>query len=156
MAQKPGFAREGNPALFILPRVADAAVEIPIAPLGAIEGTVVNEYDEVLENVVLNVYQLAIRDGERSASNVGTVWTDDLGQYDLAYMEPGNYAVRAASMRGGTETHFGIHAMRYAPWEGFSPVYFGGADNMESAAPISVAPGARVRVDFRLDVQRSF
>jgi len=46
--------------------------------------------------------------------------------------------------------------MRYAPWEGSSPVYFGGATDIASAIPIRVAAGAHVRADFHLEVRPVF
>jgi hypothetical protein len=92
----------------------------------------------------------------KSFWNVGTIWTDDRGLYHLGYVEPGKYCVKVVGMRGGTETQFGPYAMHYAPWEGFSPVYFGGATDIASAALIPVAAGARVRADFRLELKRTF
>jgi hypothetical protein len=160
LARKPGYAQgmdPGNPRTFYLPASPENdGIEINLAPLGAIEGKVVDQYDEPMENVVLDVYQSAIVDGERRASSVGTVWTDDLGSFHLAYLDPGKYYVKAQARRGGTETHFGIHAMRYAPWEAFSSVYYGGGTDMSLATPITVSAGARVRADFQLDMQRSF
>ena len=160
VAQKPGFMGDENPwksGMLVIPQPqADAALRVNLTPLGTIEGKVVNQYDEPLENVVLTVYSLAIIDGEKSAFKVGTVWTDDRGQFLLTQVMPGKYCVKAEGMRGGTETHFGTYAMRYAPWESFSPIYFGGATDIASAALIPVAAGTRARADFRLDMQPSF
>ena len=158
VAHKPGFAEDQNAkgTIVIQSPSGDSAVVLKLTPLGAIEGKVVNQYDEPLENVVLHVYALDIRDGEKTMNNVGTIWTDDRGMFHLAYLQPGNYCVKVVSMRGGTETHFGGYGMRYAPWEGFLPVYFGGATDIASAALIPVAAGARVRTDFRLEVQPAF
>jgi len=97
-----------------------------------------------------------INEGVRTFYNVGTIWTDDRGFYHLGYVEPGNYCLKIAGMRGGTETHFGLYAMHYAPWEGFSPVYYGGAPDISSATLIPVVAGARVRVDFQLELQPTF
>lgn len=159
-ARKPGYAEDyhsENSGMFALPGpLENSGIQINLAPLGTIEGNVVDQYDEPLENVVLDVYQIAIVDGESRTTNVGTVWTDDLGAFHLAYLAPGKYYVKAQARRGGTETHFGIHTMRYAPWEAFSSVYFGGATDISLATPIALTAGARVRADFRLEMQPSF
>ena len=160
VAHKPGFAQDGNLMnlkSFAIPRPsADAPVRIQLSPLGAIEGKVVNQYDEPLEKVLLDVHELRIEDGEKILNKVGTVWTDDRGAFRLTWLEPGNYLVKVVGMTGGTETHFGPLPTHYAPWEGFSPIYFGGATSVEMAAPIPVAAGSHVRADFRLEVEPIF
>jgi hypothetical protein len=59
--QKRGFTSEGafpSSGIFVLPRTpSDAAIEVGLTPLGAIEGKVVNQYDEPLEKVLLDVYR---------------------------------------------------------------------------------------------------
>lgn len=53
VAHKPGFAQDGNLMnlkTFVVPRPSvDAAVQIQLSALGALEGKVVNQYDEPLE-----------------------------------------------------------------------------------------------------------
>lgn len=157
---KPGYAGgydSESVQLFTIPRTPEgSSIEVNLTPLAAIEGKVVDQQDEPLENVALNIYRLPIFDGERRAINVQTVWTDDLGAFHLAYLNPGKYYVKAQGRRGGTETHFGTQAMRYAPWEAFAPVYFGGGSEISSATPITLTAGARARADFRLEMQPSF
>jgi hypothetical protein len=157
-AKKPGFVREDDAAeRLILPTASpDAALQVNLTPLGAIDGKVVNQFDEPMENVALNVYSLTVRDGEKTIDIVNTLWTDDRGLFHLSQVSPGNYYVKLVAMKGGTETHFGAHAMRYAPWEGFSPVYFGGAAEIASADPIPVTAGIRARADFHLTVRPIF
>jgi hypothetical protein len=154
-ASKPGYA--AGSLTFVLPASQESdGIEIALAPLGAIEGHVVNQYDEPVENVVLDIYQSTIFDGETRVASVGTAWTDDLGSYHLAYLAPGKYYVKAKARRGGTVTHSGINTMRYGPWESFTPRYYGGVADLTSATPITVTAGARVRADFHLDMQPSF
>lgn len=155
--QKEGFAQDPIPNDYesvVIPR--GAAIQLKLTPLGAIEGRVINQYDEPLESILLAVYSVEIRHGEKSARNVGTVWTDDRGLFHLAYLDAGTYCVKAVGRNGGTETHVGPEPMRYAPWESFSPVYFGGASDIGSAALIPVGAGTHVRTDFQLAVQRAF
>jgi hypothetical protein len=160
IVRKPGYDERtgsGDAQTFALPSSsAEDGVDLNLTPLGAIEGRVLNQYDEPLETVVLDIYRSTIFDGEKRISNVGTAWTDDLGSYHLAYLPPGKYYVKAQARRGGTVTHSGVKSMRYGPWEAFTPLYFGGATGPDSATPIIVTAGARVRADFRLDVQPSF
>ncbi|HTW65790.1 MAG TPA: carboxypeptidase-like regulatory domain-containing protein [Bryobacteraceae bacterium] len=61
-ALKPGFTQELQPAgTFVIPRTpADEAIVLQLRPQSRIEGKVVNQYDEPLENVVLHVYELQI------------------------------------------------------------------------------------------------
>jgi hypothetical protein len=133
----------------------DVNINIPLTPPGSIDGKVVDEYGEPLENVVVSVYRSAISDGERTVTNVGTAWTDDRGAFRLTSLRPGEYYVKAQGRRGGTETHFGIDGMRYASWEAFSPVYLGDATELKQATPVTIAAGTRVTADFHLELQSS-
>ena len=134
--QKEGFAQfdSASTGPFEIPgQATDPVLQLKLTPFGTIEGRAVDQYGEPVENVVFNIYQLAILDGQRKAHSVGSVWSDDRGEFHLAWLDPGNYVVKAEVMRGGTENHFGLEGMRYAPWESFLPVYFGGSTDVGSA-----------------------
>jgi hypothetical protein len=157
-AVKPGF--EENPedaGTVVVPRTTEQpGVEIKLTPLGTIEGRVINQFGEPLEEVMVIVSRTGVNMGRRVRFTVGSVWTDDRGEFQLTRVQPGQYFVKAAGRKGGTETYVGDHSPSYAPWETFSPRYLDGATEIELASPITVTAGTRVRADFRVDAQQAF
>jgi hypothetical protein len=152
----PAQGPESTP-LVVLPSSPERDfVQLKLAPFGAIQGKLVNQFGEPLENFVVVISAAVTSDGERVMYPAGAPWTNDSGDFVLTRLAPGKYYVRAAGRQGGTETHVGPDQAHYAPWESFAPVYFGGAPDMASAVPIQVDAGSVVRADFHLNVQPAF
>ena len=157
-AQKPGFERveSDEPPGVVIPHSSAGVVQIGLTPLGDVKGKIVNQYGEPVQNTVVTLTSVIIRDGERIVGEVASSWTDHWGVFGMTRISPGKYYVKATRRRGGTETHFGLEGMRYAPWESISPVYFGGAAEIESATPVVVAAGGHARADFHVEIQPDF
>jgi hypothetical protein len=96
-------------------------------------------------------------DGERTIAHLGPDRvTNDLGQFRFWDLPPGKYYLKAMNRAGGTSLYIGESAVRYDSWEGFRPVYFGGAAIMESASPIAIEAGTQARADFKLSVEPTY
>lgn len=161
LARRPDFMTENgspqNPGTIVVPRPSgDGLVQLKLTPYGAIQGTVVNQFGEPLEYVLVIVRSISTWDGERITSEVARPRTNNLGHFLVTRILPGTYYVKVVGRDGGTETRVGPEKMHYAPWESFAPAYFGGAPERASAAPIEVAAGSLVQTDFRVDLQRAF
>jgi hypothetical protein len=158
-AQKPGFmAGSSEPddrGIIEVPSTHAAAIKL--TPLGVIEGTMVNQYGDPMRNVSVQLFQSQVMDGERTTTpQRPTKVTDDLGHFRFYDLAPGKYYVKAMNRAGGTSQYVGENAVRYDSWEGFRPVYFGGAPLMESATPVLLELGTQARADFKLSVEPTY
>jgi uncharacterized protein (DUF2141 family) len=129
---------------------------IRLVPLGVIQGKLADQHGDPLGGVSVALFADEIMDGARHARGAGTAVTDDRGQFRIWDLAPGKYFVKAAGRAGGTSMYVGDGAVRYDSWEGFRPVYLGGARDMDSATPVAVAAGSEVRADFTLTVEPVF
>jgi hypothetical protein len=161
-AHRPDFTPETESdetgAEFVVPRPSGArAIVIRLTPYGAIQGHVVNQFEEPLESVRVTVRPLLTRHGKITvAQPIGILTTDNFGHFLLTRVPPGRYYVKVTGRDGGTETYAGDRSYRYAPWESFEGIYFAGAPDRTSATPIEVAPGSTVQTDFRVDLKPAF
>jgi hypothetical protein len=72
---------------------ARASVTIPLWPLGAVAGVIVDERSEPLVGVRVQAYRRAAAAGRLQFVPAGDAATDDRGQYRIGGLEPGAYVV---------------------------------------------------------------
>jgi len=117
-------------------------VEISLARLGVVTGTVADADGQPLRGVSLALFRTPVTNGRRTlVPYLSNIATDDHGHYRLADVEPGNYLLEAAASAAEAT-------------ESFVPVYFGGSTDWKSAAPI-VCGDRDVTADFRLTLRPS-
>jgi hypothetical protein len=165
-AQKPGFAgysglprSSGNHLALPNSVVLSASVSghtIRLDPLGVIEGKITNQYGDRLGRVSVGLFDYRIQDGVRYIHPVRNVATDDRGQYRTWDLQPGTYYVKAMGRYGATSMYAGDGSVFYDSWEGFRPMYFGGAREMDSATPIPIAAGTQEHADFTVTVEPTY
>lgn len=144
-AEKPGFAETGV-RVAVGPSRDDIVLQLQ--PLAAIGGKVADAAGEPLQNASIQLLSTAIIEGRRQTRVEDTVSTDDRGQYRLAGLGPGRYYLKAAGWGS---------AMPHADQqESFTPVYYGGAAELSSAAPLTVEPGTEVQADFSLPLLTAY
>jgi len=68
---------------------------ISMTPTGTISGRIKNKFGEPMGNVHVQAHRYVFAGGQRTLIAVLTVLTDDLGEYRLYYLEPGQYIVTA-------------------------------------------------------------
>jgi hypothetical protein len=110
------------------------AVIPPDAPIGgSVSGTVVDEFGEPLQNVIVRLWRVRYADGRQAAEPAPVARrTNDLGQFRLVHVPPARYLVVATS----EDT---VH----------TPVFYPGTTAIGNASPIVVGrrqdhPGAHI------------
>jgi hypothetical protein len=160
-AQKPGF----NPAFGDPenrpPRIEELAssvsgVQIKLAPMGAIEGKVVDQYGDPIPHGNIAVITVMVLDGYQSTSVSRTATTDDRGIFRVANLPAGKYYVKATGKTGGTYMYVGENATRADTWESFAPAYFGGGAELISVTPFVIGAGTEARADLSLKLEPAF
>src|SRR5262245_10364556 len=68
---------------------------IALTPAGTISGRVLNRYGEPAGNANVQALRYTYQDGKRILTPVQTIRTNDLGEYRLFWMTPGQYIVSA-------------------------------------------------------------
>ena len=106
-------------------------VDIALPRPSAVEGTVVDEYGEPLQDVAVDVIQVQSAGGRVRALRARGRRTDDRGRYRVFGVTPGTYVVRVQV--GDVLADFNM--------QGYSPVYHPGSATVEEATRIDVAVG---------------
>src|SRR5262245_41027276 len=127
-------------------RMADVVVQIMAA--GAIAGRVFNRDGEPLANVNVEALKYSYRDGDRVLNVVQAARTNDLGEYRLFWLQPGQY-FGSATYSGGTAEELALAGRGIAtpaetvgPEEEYIPIYYPGTIDVQSATPINLPAGA--------------
>jgi hypothetical protein len=154
-AEKPGFIVDQDPSDPLRPGVITLAssltnARLKLAPLGVIEGKVVDQNGEPVQGVNVVAISVSVVDGLRTTRSQRSVFSNDAGGYRLWNLQTGKYYVKAAGRGGGTFTYIGDNGPVYDSTESFAPVYSGGAQNLDSATPVIVGPGTHARADLNL------
>lgn len=135
---------------------------LPILPAGTIAGRVFDRDGEPLANVTVQAYKYTYQEGQRVMSQVQQARTNDLGEYRLFWLQPGQYFVSATPPDQPRITNFALAgpmpaggrgsvappaplpppASNETPIEeGYIPVYYPGTTEAQSAAPINLQAG---------------
>ena len=69
--------------------------KIAMVPSGTISGRIVNRYGEPVGNANVQALRYTYQDGRRSLTPFQSIRTNDLGEYRLFWMQPGQYIVSA-------------------------------------------------------------
>jgi hypothetical protein len=120
----------------------DGRVDLVLAPMGTIEGRVLDDSHTPIASVIVEVLQLRTAAG-RPVFTPGpqgpkTARTDATGRYRVADLLPGDYYVRASSGSLGTSSPEVIPADRSL---GYVSTYFPGTDRAMNAVPVRVEVG---------------
>ena len=70
-------------------------VRVGMTPSGAIAGRIINRYGEPVGNANIQALRYTYQEGKRVLTPVQSVRTNDLGEYRLFWMAPGQYIVSA-------------------------------------------------------------
>lgn len=127
-----------------------------------ISGRIIDEFGEPLADVVVNAMRSTWSNGRRRLQATGrTATTNDLGQYRIYGLAPGEYFV-SATLRGTQEMMVmeiaAVAAVRGAvadtgepPRSGYAPTYFPGTPNGNEAQKLTLALGQEAQnTDFGL------
>jgi hypothetical protein len=134
---------------------------------GAISGRVLDDTGEPLANIPVQALRYSYVDGQRTLKPIKIDETNDLGEFRVFWLPPGQYYISAqprksspgkfivlhddgdlsGRMRGGNEADSAAQKLG----EAHVPVYYPGTTAVQSATQVEVRPGADVRgIDFTL------
>ena len=129
---------------------------------GVISGRIVDEFGEPIADAFVNAMRSAWAGGRRRLQASGrTATTNDLGQFRIYGLSPGEYYV-SATFRGGEAMGMefamamsggaaGAGPIGSNPSSGYAPTYFPGTPNGAEAQKIAVAAGQEAQnTDFAL------
>ena len=176
-ARRPGPAVPGTPIRLGAGEKRDQlALRIPRG--GVISGVITDEFGDPVLGVPVRAMRLAFINGERAAYPAGNVVTNDLGEYRIPGLMPGDYVVSAvprdivAAAAGEAESLRNRMAQVAAaggirdtvtpdPGKapdaiGYVPVYFGGTASPSGATSVRLGvSGHAGAVDIQLQVMKT-
>lgn len=130
---------------------------------GVISGRLIDEFGDPIADAIVNAMRSAWTGGRRRLQPTGrSAMTNDLGQFRIYGLSPGDYYV-SATFRGGDMVAMEMMAATMAggatmggptgsnPSSGYAPTYYPGTPNGAEAQKISVAAGQEAQnTDFAL------
>jgi len=151
MVAKPRFVQKFDlrPRTFEVGPSRDQ-IAVLMTPLSVVKGTVMDAHGRPMQGVQIRAYTSRVTDGRRVFDLLRSVNTDDRGQYRLWGISAGKLYIKAAGRAGGTALFMSDRLPTFASSESFAPVYFGGANRLETATPIDLPAGQEAEADFRL------
>lgn len=133
-------------------------VVMPLSPAGTITGRVFDRDGEPLPYVVVQALKYSYQDGQRELNALQTAITNDLGEYRLFWLGPGQYFVGTTyettargggfgaagrsifiGPRGGNRN--GVESVQADDNEARIPIYYPGTADPQAAAPINLQAG---------------
>ena len=127
----------GRPLVLTAVQVADR-IDFALPRGGVIAGRVFDEQGEAVVNVTVNALRPRYAEGRRQLiSQTGSATTNDIGEFRIYGLQPGEYYV-SATMRfpgGNVET----------PPSGFAPSFFPGTADVSQAQRVKVGIGETVQ-----------
>jgi Carboxypeptidase regulatory-like domain len=141
-------------------RLAKADIAMPRG--GVIAGRILDEFGDPVPEAMVSAMRSTWAGGRRRLVTAArSALTNDLGQYRLFGLTPGEYYVNA-SIRGGENMMFDMgpaaavaHPTASNPGSGYAPTYYPGTANAAEAQKIDVAAGQEAQsTDFVLQPVR--
>ena len=152
VAQKPGYfnqqelLRGGAPPIEVGPKAPPAILKL--SPEAVVTGKVTTAAGIPLEHVTLNLEYIEIREGRRRWDFKGSAITDEDGHFRFANLKPGTYYLSASPYTPLAETFL---ESNQPPKTGFPCMYYAGAADLASAAPIQLSAGQQAEANFALN-----
>lgn len=131
-------------------------VVVKLVPQGVISGKVTDEDGDPVAQCAVQVLSQRYLRGKRQYQPVGGTQVNDLGEFRLANLAPGQYMVRVVS-QSRTAGLVRADAPKDAPEENYATTYYPSATEPAQATPIAVTAGSELRgVDIRLVKARTY
>ena len=130
-----------------------------LMPLGLLAGRVIDEAGDAVRNAHVSLYVESHQGGLNRIVRAGNDSTDDLGSYEFAELEPGNYYLSVAA-----RPWYAVHpSSTYVDGVGNVPpgvarlldvaypkTFYNGATDSDAATPIAISGGDHVTADIHL------
>jgi hypothetical protein len=132
-------------------------LRVPLLPLGVVEGKVLDQDGEPIRYAHITALQRTHDNGILRYRTVRQVATDDLGEFRLWNLPPGDYFVRAEGRSGGTAMTGGDSVTGGTRvLETFHSLYADGARDLAGSSPTRIDYGASVKAEFRVHMEPAF
>lgn len=130
-----------------------APITFKLVPEGIITGHVEDSRGEPIERALVQVETSVISDGRKRWTQMAGITSREDGTFRIANLHPGRYYIKVRSIpRVRTLEDFNeMNPMGYP-----LSVYYPAASDRASAAPIDIAPGQHVEIQFALKLQPVF
>jgi protocatechuate 3,4-dioxygenase beta subunit len=141
-AQRSGFVRqeygqtkpeEPGAVLSLSPGQKVSDISIQLIPAGVITGHVFDDDGDPVQGAQVSTLRYAYRNGQRELAHAGEARTNDLGEFRIYGLAPGQYIVEAEKQPRL------LAALKSE--SGYVPIYYPGVVDAERAAPITVRAG---------------
>jgi hypothetical protein len=123
---------------------------------GAIAGRILDEDGEPMANVQLNALRQTYRDGRRALMPSGFSSSNDLGEYRIFGLAPGEYFLRAAFNGSYMSGAFVSADNDQFGDSTYAPTFYPGVPEASQATPITLHAADDIRVNFTLSPTRAF
>ncbi|HEX2442429.1 MAG TPA: carboxypeptidase-like regulatory domain-containing protein [Vicinamibacterales bacterium] len=154
-ASKPGYVslqygqrrpfEQGRPIELVDKQVVDK-VDFTLPRGGVLTGRIVDEFGDPVSDVSVNAMQLRYMAGRRRPVNAGRQsLTDDLGQFRIWGLAPGEYIV-SATLRSFNIVEAQMLSGATNEATGYAPTYYPGTGNVAEAHRVSVTLGGEAGV----------
>jgi hypothetical protein len=138
-----------------------AALSIQLVPTGTIAGKIVDERGDPLPRVQVQALSYRYQNGVRSLVSGRQEMTNDLGEYRLYWLTPGDYYISASPNtggfgpgpggRGGPPQAIAPASTNSTGDESYAPTYYPGGTDPETAVSVHVPAAQEIRgLDFVL------
>ncbi len=153
LAVRPGYVVTASSMVLLRDRDT-AAVTIAMNRGGTINGRITGQFGEPVSNIQVHALRHSFaEDGTRQRVPSGTAdVTDDLGEFRLYGLPPGDYAV-VASGRDGADGPFGF--LTPFAFAETAPTYYPGTADAAEAQTVTVGLGSDASVQFALLSRRT-
>jgi hypothetical protein len=101
MATRDGFVKATKP-ITLVPRDSITNALLELTPTGAIAGRLRDRAGNPVSNGLVQAQRYTYREGRRTLSNVQRAITNDLGEFRLFFLPPGQYVLSALPNTGPT------------------------------------------------------
>jgi hypothetical protein len=140
-------------------------VDFQLTPASTISGRVHGDDGEAVFGATVQAYSYRYSNGTRTMAQVATAQTNDLGEFRLFWLQPGEYFVgvvarggnagrgnaQIATLLGNNNAALQPLIQQFTQAGGAPPVFFPGVLDSDQATPLKVSAASDVRgVDFNL------
>jgi Carboxypeptidase regulatory-like domain len=154
-ASKPGYVslqygqrrpfEQGRPIELVEKQIVDK-VDFSLPRGGVLTGRIVDEFGDPVSDVAVSAMQLRYMGGRRRPVNAGRQsMTDDLGQFRIWGLPPGEYIV-SATQRSFNVVEAQMLSGATNEATGYAPTYYPGTANVAEAHRVSVTLGGEASV----------
>jgi hypothetical protein len=143
--------------------VNDTTIKMELRPAAVVTGRVLGRNGQPLGNATVEALRVSFAQGQKSLTTVQSTLTNDLGEYRLFSLLPGQYFISAFPGPRGIGGPTAGEAIREFRMERDSsrtqqtpsskeldvPIYFPGTNDWQTASPVNLNAGTEVRnIDF--------